>query len=875
MPLLTLASLTAHSATSASAVATLPAPTAQVTTLDNGLTVIIDEDSSAPVASVQMWCKTGSMHEDKWLGAGLSHILEHMLFKGTEKRGAGDIAREIQDAGGYINAYTTFDRTVYWIDTPASGAAVAIDVLSDAVMNSTLPEEEYVKEQEVIRREFAMGFDDPSRQSMQLLLGTMYKESPLGSPVIGHLDIYNRLTRDDVMEYYRERYAPNNLTLVVVGDVDAKAVLEQVKEIFKDYPRRALKPLYLPEEPEQLGGRSAHEEFPTELTRLNLAWKVPGLADPDAPALEVLGDILGSGASSILNQELREKKGLVHGIGAGVYSMPESGAFFVSTVTDPDKREAAAEEIIQVMGRIKTDGVSAAQVAKARRSLLSDQLNSLTTARGKASGYGSDWFMTHNLNFGREFLQNLDAVTPEDVQRVAKKYLRDDKLTTTSLNPEGSLVKEKANEEKSKRSKVEKFKLSNGLRLLVCEDHRLPLVSLLATFRGGLLAESPENNGITKLLANSILKGTTTRTAEELVTQLESLGGSFSSSSGNNSFSIGVNLLSADLNTGMELLADVLENPAFPAKEVALEKAAQEAAIKSEEDQITTVGRNVLRKQLFQDHPYSLRSSGSLESLASLDENSLRALYEKLVVGSNGVLAVVGNVKASEVKELAEKYFAKLPTGKEVNTDAPQPPVLEEAVEIVEERDKQQALVMIGYRGLEVTNADRPTLELIDEACSDLGSRFFDRIREEMGLAYYVGSSQMQGLVPGLFVFYAGTDPEKVDQVVAALNEEIQAIAKEGLTEEELKRGKKKLLGAESIRNQSNHAFAGDAAVDELVGLGYDHHNRRTEEVEAVTVEDTKRVAQKYFLNQKPVQVIVQPPKKADKATAENSSDKN
>ncbi|MFV0338271.1 MAG: M16 family metallopeptidase [Chthoniobacterales bacterium] len=846
----------------ASASITLPASTAQVTTLDNGLTVIIDEDSSAPVASVQMWCKTGSIHEDKWLGAGLSHILEHMLFKGTEKRGAGDIAREVQDAGGYINAYTSFDRTVYWIDVPSSGVSTAIDVLSDAMMNSTLPEDEYLKEQEVIRREFAMGFDDPNRQSMHLLLRTMYSESPLRMPVIGELDIYNRLTRDDVMEYYKKRYVPNNLTLVVVGDVDAKAVLEQIKGLFADYPRCALKPVYLPEEPEQLGRRDAHEEFATELTRLNLAWKVPGLADADAPALEVLADILGSGASSILNQDLREKKGLVHGIGAGVYSMPDTGAFFISAVTDPDKREKSAAEILNVIQQIEKEGVTDDQVAKARRSLLSEQLYSLTTARGKASGYGSDWFLTHNLDFGHQFLKNLDAVTPQDVKRVANKYLRNDKLTFTSLNPTGTLAQEKANKDIQKRSKIEKFELSNGLRLLVCEDHRLPLVSLFATFRGGLLAETPENNGITKLLSASILKGTKTRSAKELVTELESLGGSFSVNSGNNSFSVGVNLLSADLSTGMELLADVLENPAFPAKEVALEKAAQEASIKSEEDQITAVGRNVLREKLFKDHPYALRASGSLESLKNLDEKSLRAFYEKLVVGSNGVLAVVGDVKAADVKSLAEKYLTKLPAGTLANTNAPQPPILDKSIAAIEERDKQQALVMVGYRGLKVTDADRPVLELIDQACSDLGSRFFNRIREKMGLAYYVGSSQMSGLVPGLFVFYAGTDPAKVDQVVVALNEEIQGLAQDGLTEAELNRAKKKLLGAESIRNQSNSAFAEENAISELVGLGYDLKDRRIEEVEAVTLEDTKRVAQKYFLNQKPVEVVVRPPKK-------------
>ena len=212
----------------------LPESRAQVFSFDNGLTLIVEEDHSAPVASVQAWCATGSIDEGKWMGAGLSHILEHMLFKGTQDRKAGDIARQIQDRGGYINAYTSFDRTVFWIDVPAEGVSEAVAILSDAMMNSTLPEDEYVKEQEVIRREFAMGFDDPGRQSSQLMLRTVFSESPFRHPVIGYLDVYNKLKRDDVMGYYKTRYAPNNLTFVVAGDVDAQKVREQVEELVQE-----------------------------------------------------------------------------------------------------------------------------------------------------------------------------------------------------------------------------------------------------------------------------------------------------------------------------------------------------------------------------------------------------------------------------------------------------------------------------------------------------------------------------------------------------------------------------------------------------------------------------------------------------------------
>src|SRR6476620_1613647 len=240
---------------------TFPASTAQKRVLPNGLTIIVQQDGSAPVASVQAWCGTGSVDEDRHLGAGLSHILEHMLFKGTKTTPANAIAKKIQDVGGYINAYTSFDRTVFWIDVPKDGVSVAVDVLADAMMNSTLPAEEYIKEQEVIRREFAMTMDDPDRMAGQLLFATAFQRHPYRLPVIGQLEIFNQLTRDDVMRYYQSRYVPNNLTFVIVGDVVAESIHQQLESFFKDYPAKSLQPIYIPAEPHQLGPRTVHQEF--------------------------------------------------------------------------------------------------------------------------------------------------------------------------------------------------------------------------------------------------------------------------------------------------------------------------------------------------------------------------------------------------------------------------------------------------------------------------------------------------------------------------------------------------------------------------------------------------------------------------------------
>ena len=843
-------------------VPTLPDSSAQVFTLENGLTLIVEEDHSAPVASVQAWCATGSIDEGKWMGAGLSHILEHMLFKGTQDRKAGDIARQIQDRGGYINAYTSFDRTVYWIDVPSEGVSEAVEILADAMMNSVLPEDEYVKEQEVIRREFAMGFDDPGRQSSQLMLRTVFSESPFRHPIIGYLDVYNKLKRDDVMEYYKARYVPNNLTFVVAGDVDAKKIREQVEEAFKKYSRQPLEPLYVLSEPEQIGRREAHEEFPTELTRFSLAWRVPGLTNPDTPALELLGDVLGSGRSSLLNQELREQQQIVHSIDSGVFSLQTDGVFIIQALCDPAQRSAVEREALAVVERIKETGGTQAELDKARRSMLASQLAGLSTARGQASDLGSNWLLTRNVNFSKDYLDAIGRVTTADLKRVAREYLRADRLNVTSLNPPGTLAGKTGTGREAVRSEVKKFVLPNGLRLLVREDSRLPLVSMYAAFRGGLLAEKPETNGITRLLSRTLLKGTKNRTSAQIAEEIEGAGGRIGSDNGNNSFSVSVEVMKPDLALGLDILADILQNPVFPEKGVELEKAAQIAAIKAEDEQITAVARNVLRERLFNNHPYALRTTGRAESVEKLSPADLRAFKEEYIAAKNGVLAVFGDVKAEEVLKLVEKDLGTMPAGKLALSDPPKPVPPDAPLTVVEERNKQQAVVMIGYPGSDVLSPDRTLLDLLNEASNDLGSRFFNRIREQMGLAYFVGAGNFAGLAPGSFVFYLGTDPKKVDAVIVELEDEINGLSKDGLTEEELARAKKKLLGSEAIRNQSNSAFAASVAVDELVGLGFDNYVRRRKEVESATVGDIRHAAAKYFGTPSRVEVIVRPPTK-------------
>ena len=840
-----------------------PPSSAQKWVLPNGLTIIVQEDHSAPVASVQAWCATGSIDEDQHLGAGLSHILEHMLFKGTKTRSTNVIAQKIQDVGGYINAYTSFDRTVFWIDVPKDGVTTALDILADAMMNSTLPPEEYMKEQEVIRREFAMGLDDPDRVAGLLLFATAYQRHPYHFPVIGDIEIYNQLTQDQVMQYYKTRYVPNNLTFVVVGDVDAAKVRQQLTEFFKAYPEKSLRPVFIPEEPPQLGRRDVHQEFATELTHLSLAWHIPEVTNPDVPALDLLSSILGDGRSSRLYRRVREEAGLAYRISAFSYTPGDPGLFGIDATLDPKKREAAEQLVLGMLDEVKQSGVTGEELMKAKKMSLSHHLGDLTTMRGQASDIGSNWLLTRNLNFSRDYLEAVQKVTLDDIKRVAAHYLRNENLTVISLNPKGSLLPKAEAAKPISAGEVQKFQLSNGLRVLVREDARLPLVAMGALFRSGLLAETPQTNGITRLMAKALLKGTTTRTAEQIANEIEAVGGHISSEASNNTFNISLEVTKPDVKLAVELLSDVLLNAIMPEKAITREKEIQIAAIKQEEEQLTTVARNILRQALFTQHPYALRANGSVDSVQRLTQKDLLEFRDRYVVAKNGVLFVFGDVKAAEVKQLFEQALGGMKPGALALTDAHPAAPLSKSESVESRKDKAQGVIMVGYRGADVFSPDRYALKLIDEASSDLGSRFFIRIREQMGLAYYVGATQMEGLVPGLFAFYLGTDPQKIEPVKTALLDEIGKLASDGLSSEELARAKKKLIGQQEIANQSNDSFGYQCALDELYGLGFNYYKSLQRNVDAVTLDDIKRVAAKYFRDQAYVLATVRPPQGA------------
>ena len=827
--------------------------------LPNGVTVVLKPDAAAALASVQVWVRSGSVHEGTQLGAGLSHFLEHMLFKGTARRAGREISATIQAHGGYLNAYTTYDRTVYYVDLPSEHTAVALDVLADAVLHSTLPEDEVAKERDVILREIAMTRDDPDNRLWDALFATAFREHPYRHPIIGHRDVFAAVSREELLAYYRERYVPENLVVVVVGDVDAPAILGEIGRHFGSVPRRRSVPVLVPAEPRQLAPRREHRVEEVEVCRSILAWPIPGLTHIDAPALDLLAAVVGQGESSLLWREVRDRAGLVHQIDAGAWNPGSSGLFCVSYTCDPDKRARAEVAIHRALRGYLGRPVPAADVRKARRQLVVGEINSRKTMSGQASRLGAAEVVVGDLDHGRTYFGDLARVTGRSLQAVAARYLSDSSLIAVSTGPAVAGAGSAAVVRRAAPADFTETRLPNGARLLLQPDARLPNLHLRLLLPGGPLSETPDRRGATALLSTLLTKDTRHRSAAEVARAIESVGGALYPFCGNNSLGLAVEVLPNEAALAVELLADAVLAPAFREGTFRLERDAQVAALRQDDDDVVTWARKRLRRRFFGADPLGLDASGDISGVQALTPADLAALHRRLAVAGNTVLAVAGDFDPAVLRKPLERLLSRLPAGGGAGAALSPVALPAERGAFVEFQPREQAVVLRAYPGPALHAADFYTGEVLDECLSGMASRLFERVREDKGLAYFVRSARVTGLRSGMFSFLAGTQPGKEAEVLAEIDAEIARVAAGGVEPAELARCQARLKAARQQGLQTPSARALQAGLNALQGFDLNDWRQYDAKVEGVSGAMLAAFARERLRPELALQLVVRP----------------
>jgi len=828
--------------------------------MDNGLTVVHRPDFSSEVVSLQVWVKTGSIHEGHLIGSGLSHFLEHMLFKGTARRNGKAISREVHAIGASINAYTTFDRTVYYIDGPSVAFSKIVDVLSDIVLHSTLPEAEVKRERDVILREIDMGLDDPDRQIMQALFRTTFQRHPYREPVIGHRELFEQVSFEELMAYYKARYVPNNMVVSVVGAVTPADCSAVIGATFGEVPRGRLAPVQVEIEPTQLAMRREDIVGDFNVFRGTIGFKVPHLSHPDSPKLDALALALGGGESSLLWDRLRNKRKLVHYVECRNWNPGEKGLFSISYVCDPGKGAAVEQAIRGAISEVISSGFERDVVEKARRQALSSEINGRKTMSGQATRLGVGEVIIGDIYYGRRYLRRLQALGNEDLQVMAGKYLVEEQMSAVTLGPkEGAVVEEAALQRQLSPQPFELIEFESGARLLLQMDNRLPKVHLRSVFLGGPFYEPEGQRGISALMAELLTMDTEKRSAEEISEWIEGIGGSFSATGGNNTISIALEVLPADLSSAIELIGDALTCPSFENSTFQTERQAQIANLKEEDDEILEYGFRILRERFFGQHPYSVGSEGRVDDLEKLTREDIITHYKKIISASNLVMAVCGDFNRETLlaelepllsRDLSASVFEKV----NISFDGPG-----QAFELVEKMDREQAVILQAYPDAGIQDDDFVTAEVLNELFSGMSSRLFERVREDKGMAYYVGSSRIIGLKAGMFVFYAGTHPSQVNAVIQEIDAEIARITAAEISNEELIRCRTRLKAARPMGRQTIGARAMHAALQLSYDLALDDDAEHAAKLDAVDTSTLAEFAKRNFIESKKVRLVVEP----------------
>jgi len=521
-------------------------------------------------------------------------------------------------------------------------------------------------------------------------------------------------------------------------------------------------------------------------------------------------------------------------------------------VSAPEKRPACRKAIIDEVRKVRNELISPAELAKTKRQKAAEHVFSQQTAEAVAGTMASDFMSTGDPHFSDAYVANIQKVTVEQVREMARKYLDPEVFATIAVLPETAKGQAAASKAEGP-GPITKVTLDNGLRLLLRRDPSVPIVTMQAFFASGLLSETQDNNGISNMVAQLATRGTQTRTAEQIAAFFDSRGGSISGQSGNNTVYFTAEVLKGDFAEALTWFADVVMHPAFPQKELDCLRPRVLNAIERIDDQWRSEMRRHFHRRFFTKSPYRFMPIGQTESVKALTTDLLKAHHAKWFTGGNGVVAVFGDVDPAEAEKQVRAAFGQLPAGEGAGLDpATDSAIAADTLYIKKSKQPAVAGIMLGYRGIRYADAaNRYAMDVLDCVMSgpSLPSGWLHRELREgtRDLVYEVHAINFVGLAPGYYGIYAGCQPQRVGDVYRIIREQCDKAVAGKITAEELDRAKGMMITTERLQNRTVGQMATRVALDELYGLGYDAYEKYADRVNAVTLEEVKRVAGQFL----------------------------
>jgi zinc protease len=851
--------------------------------LSNGIPVIL-QHVDGPVGTFHWWNIVGSTDELP-NEAGFAHFLEHMLFKDagakdTGQASTGQTARVIESLGGEINAYTTFDQTVYHVTCSEQYWEKVIDQFGIMAKPQKFLKDDFLREREVILEELRRGEDSPDRQLYQNLFTLTYKKHPYGKPVIGYPKILKAANVQKLDAFYRKQYVSAGMGLVLVGPIhDAKglrkkkllAVLE--KRFGKNtIPKRSAPEKKRPLEAASQKARFLAKNYDIKTPELAFSFRVPDLKHPDAPLLEVLAGVLGMGESSRLHQRLFNEEAIVTDSSASVYIPRDSGMFlFSAELKKTEDLEKVVRILLEEIQKVANGEVRKEELERVITNIESEKMYSTQTVDGVASRLGFLKYSLGDLHFDSEYLEQIKAVTPATLKRLVTEYLTHDRLSLVLFQPKGETlvnfgkiskmfevleplipVKTK-NKIKTDPLEPELITTPSGLKVAYFERPGMPVYSLYASAYGGTRSEitmNPKYWGASHLLSQIWAKGTPDLNSKSLASIIEGSAASIDGFSGRNTVGVSASGLMRDWDKLSNLFLEVLLNPSFASEELAHAKRVTIESIQSIPDHSSQVCSKLFMENLFEHHPYGKQPLGSVEQVEKLTREDLATLHEQWIAPKNMSLSLVGGVSRSEAEYFIHKIDAEL--AKKTSSFhqgklAPEPK-LKAARWAHADYKREQTHIIVGGNGLSMFEEERYALRLLQNILGGQSGRLFIELREKRSMAYTVSPMSMEGLECGYIGTYIACSPEKKDEAIKGMRKVLEELMRKGPTASEMTRAKNYYLGQRAMDLQSSWSLASGFGLELLYREKVILESEIRKKIEKITAKDVQKIGESLFL---------------------------
>lgn len=830
-----------------------------VTTLDGGMVLAVQPLPDSPVASVQLWIDAGASDEDP-AQAGVAHLVEHMLFKGTARRGLGQAAGEVESLGGDLNAWTSWDETVIHATLEAGAAMEAVDVVLDMASSSLLDAAELDREKLVVLEEIRGYEDDPDTVAGDRLLKLVFGQHPYGRPVIGWPTTVGALDRAAVEGFWRAHYHPGRALLAVAGPVDAVLLAAEVSRRIAAWPigrpRAALDQAGRPP-----GGGLDRLDRDFGSAVVQIGWPGPPIGHPDLAPLDVLAGALGQGAASRLVVALDLEAGVASNAYADVAAWRAGGAIQAGFLCG-DTEEAIRIAVRELTAAAK-GALSGTAIARARDGILADLLFATETADGVAADLAWSLARTGDPHERERYRRAVAAVTAADVKRVARTWLDPDAMRIVVIDREADEAKLKAAVAPSDSQAIARPR-GTATEPEIHEVHGAKVALLpdggeIAGFRllgfGGQLLEDAKLAGLSESWSRLVLRGAADLDATAFGEKIDALGAGLEAFASRSLVGFQGTVPAANLVELLALLGDVLAEPRLDPPDWDNVREEMLDDIAAQVDRPGQVAAEALSRALWPDHPWRLPPLGTASSLARIGVRALDRVHRATVTRANLAFAVAGGVDPDAVLSALEPMIASLPEGEPIVPPEPHAPPLGSVAH--RHAGKEQATVVWGVRGLAYDDPDRTALAVAGNVLDSQSGRLFLSLREQRGLAYGVWAQSELGVGGGSFSAGLSTDPARVREAASALRRELQTLTREGPTDAELVRVRRMVAGLAAMRQQRVAGRATDLAWSLRTGHEYGLPALQ-QRLAAVGADDVRRVLGRIGLDH-PLKVVVLP----------------